>query len=509
MKLKELKDKILEALISALPITAIVYLMALTPLFEFSKVELVTFTIGAVLLILGIGLFNLGADLAMTPMGAHVGSGLSKQRKLGLLLFVCFMLGMLITIAEPDLQVLANQVSAVMNGTVLIYAVGFGVGAFLVIAILKIVFRKSLTMILMLFYMLLFALALMLAVNDNLDLLPMAFDSGGVTTGPITVPFIMALGVGISSVLGDQRSKDNSFGLVSLCSVGPILAVLMLGIFAKNDLTYQVPDYAVSSDIVGSYLHTLIHTAQEVALALGLIVIFFLVCQFAFLKLSKKRLMRIAVGVALTYIGLVLFLTGVNVGFMPIGYKMGHSIASASSSFLIGFGLVTGVLVVLAEPAIHVLNGQVEEVTGGLVSKKSMMVGLCVGVGAAITLSMIRIVYDFSLVYYIIPGYFISLALSLFVPPVYSAIAFDSGGVASGPMTSGFILPFAVGACVALQGEAAVLRDAFGVVALVAMTPLITIQLLGFKGIIDAHMEERKAMKRILDADDQQIINFM
>ena len=507
--MKELKDKILEALISALPITAIVYLMALTPLFEFSKVELVTFTIGAVLLILGIGLFNLGADLAMTPMGAHVGSGLSKQRKLGLLLFVCFMLGMLITIAEPDLQVLANQVSAVMNGTVLIYAVGFGVGAFLVIAILKIVFRKSLTMILMLFYMLLFALALMLAVNDNLDLLPMAFDSGGVTTGPITVPFIMALGVGISSVLGDQRSKDNSFGLVSLCSVGPILAVLMLGIFAKNDLTYQVPDYAVSSDIVGSYLHTLIHTAQEVALALGLIVIFFLVCQFAFLKLSKKRLMRIAVGVALTYIGLVLFLTGVNVGFMPIGYKMGHSIASASSSFLIGFGLVTGVLVVLAEPAIHVLNGQVEEVTGGLVSKKSMMVGLCVGVGAAITLSMIRIVYDFSLVYYIIPGYFISLALSLFVPPVYSAIAFDSGGVASGPKTSGFILPFAVGACVALQGEAAVLRDAFGVVALVAMTPLITIQLLGFKGIIDAHMEERKAMKRILDADDQQIINFM
>jgi len=509
MKLKELKDKILEALISALPITAIVYLMALTPLFEFSTVELITFTIGAVLLIIGIGLFNLGADLAMTPMGAHVGSGLSKQRRLGLLLFVCFVLGMLITIAEPDLQVLANQVSAVMNGTVLIYAVGFGVGAFLVIAVLKIVFRKGLNMILMLFYMLLFALALMLAVNDNLDLLPMAFDSGGVTTGPITVPFIMALGVGISSVLGDQRSKDNSFGLVALCSVGPVLAVLVLGIFASNNLTYQVPDYTVSADIAGSYFHTMIHTAEEVALALGLIVLFFLICQFAFLKLSKKRLMRIAVGVALTYIGLVLFLTGVNVGFMPIGYKLGHSLASASSSLLIGFGLVTGILVVLAEPAIHVLNGQVEEVTGGLVSKTSMMVGLCVGVGAAITLSMIRIVYDFSLVYYIIPGYFISLALSLFVPPVYSAIAFDSGGVASGPMTSGFILPFAVGACVALQGEAAVLRDAFGVVALVAMTPLITIQLLGFKGIIDAHMQERKAMKRILDADDQQIINFM
>ena len=509
MKLKELKDKILEALYSALPITVLVYLMALTPWFDFSTVELITFTAGAVLLVLGIGLFSMGADLAMTPMGTHVGSGLSKQRKLGLLLFVCFVLGMLITIAEPDLQVLANQVSAVMNGTVLVYAVGFGVGAFLVIAVLKIVFRKSLGTILMLFYMLLFALGLMLAVSGNLPLLPMSFDSGGVTTGPITVPFIMALGMGISSVLGDPRSKDNSFGLVALCSVGPVLAVLVLGIFARNDLTYTVPDYTVNADILGSYLHTALHTCREVATALGMIVVFFLVCQVAFLRLSFKRLKRIGVGVIITYIGLVLFLTGVNVGFMPIGYKLGYALAETSSELLIGFGLITGVLVVLAEPAIHVLNGQVEEVTDGMVSKKAMMVGLCVGVGAAITLSMIRIVYDFSLVYYIIPGYFISLALSLFVPPVYTAIAFDSGGVASGPMTSGFILPFAVGACVALQGEAAVLRDAFGVVALVAMIPLITIQLLGFKGLIDARVQERKAMKRILDADDQQIINFM
>lgn len=507
--MKELKAKIVEALYSALPVTAIVYVLAMTPLFEFSRAELVTFTVGAVLLILGIGLFSLGADLAMTPMGTHVGSGLSRQKKLGLLLGVCFVLGMLITIAEPDLQVLANQVSAVMNGTVLIYAVGIGVGAFLVVAILKIVFKKSLSHILMLFYMLLFAMALLLVVNGNEALLPMAFDSGGVTTGPITVPFIMALGVGISNVLGDRRSKENSFGLVSLCSVGPILAVLMLGIFSKNDLTYEVPDYTVSEDVLGAYLHTFGHTCKEVALALGLIVVFFLICQVLFLKLSHRQLSRIAVGVAFTYVGLVIFLTGVNVGFMPIGYKLGYELSRISEPFLIGFGLIMGVLVVLAEPAIHVLNSQVEDVTGGLVTKKSMMIGLCVGVGAAIALSMVRIVYDFSLVYYVIPGYFISLALSLFVPPVYTAIAFDSGGVASGPMTSGFILPFAVGACVSLQGAESVLRDGFGVVALVAMTPLITIQLLGFRGIIAERRAERRAMKRILDADDQQIINFM
>lgn len=507
--MKELREKMKEALVSTLPVTAIVYLMALTPLFSLTQTELITFTVGAVMLVFGIGLFSLGADLAMTPMGTHVGSGLSRQKKLGLLLSVCFVLGMLITIAEPDLQVLANQVSAVMNGTVLIYAVGVGVGSFLVVAILKIVFRRSLSQILMLFYMLLFALALMLVVRGNSPLLPMAFDSGGVTTGPITVPFIMALGVGISNILGDRRSKENSFGLVSLCSVGPILAVLMLGIFSGSNLTYEVPDYTVSEDIVDAFFYTARHTCREVAIALGLIVVFFLICQVVFLKLSGKHLKKIAVGVFFTYLGLVIFLTGVNVGFMPIGYKLGHTLGGGSGAFLIGFGLVCGVLTVLAEPAIHVLNAQVEDVTGGLVSKKSMMIGLCVGVGASIALSMIRIVYDFSLVYYVIPGYFIALALSLFVPPVYTAIAFDSGGVASGPMTSGFILPFAVGVCVAMQGSEAVLRDAFGVVALVAMTPLITIQLLGFRGIVAEQVNERKAMRRILDADDQQIINFM
>ena len=501
--------KIQEALLSALPITAIVYVLSLTPWFNFTSAELITFTIGAVLLVVGLGLFSLGADMAMTPMGAHVGAGLSRQKKLTLLLVVCFVLGMLITIAEPDLQVLAKQVSAVMNGTVLVYAVGIGVGAFLVIAILKIVFRKALASILMLFYMLMFALALMLVVNGNDALLPMSFDSGGVTTGPITVPFIMALGVGISSVLGDRRSQENSFGLVSLCSVGPILAVLVLGIFSTNDLTYSVPAYGVSNEIAAAFVHTAVHTCQEVALALGLIVVFFLICQLIFLKLPKRRLMKIGMGVVFTYIGLVMFLTGVNVGFMPIGYKLGYELAQMNEGILVLLGLVMGVLVVLAEPAIHVLNQQVEEVTGGYVSKKSMMLGLCIGVGASIALSMIRIIFDFSIVYYVIPGYFLSLALSLFVPPVYTAIAFDSGGVASGPMTSGFILPFATGVCVCLQGEAAVLRDAFGVVAVVAMTPLITIQLLGFRAIVSEKIAEKRAMKKILGADDQQIINFM
>ena len=507
--MKELRGKIRESLVSALPVTVIVYLLSATPLLDVSIGELITFTIGAVLLVLGIGLFSMGADLAMTPMGAHVGAGLSRQRKLWLLCGICFLLGMLITIAEPDLQVLANQVRTVMNGTVLIACVGVGVGAFLILAILKIVFRMSLSHILMLFYMLLFGLALVLVVTGNGALLPVAFDSGGVTTGPITVPFIMALGVGIANILGDRRSRENSFGLVSLCSVGPVLAVMVLGIFSRNELSYTVPDYSVSADIAGAFLNTAAHTCREVATALGLIVGMFLMCQIVFLKLSRRILKRIAIGVAFTYAGLVIFLTGVNVGFMPLGYKIGCALGQGNPGMLVGFGLVIGILVVLAEPAIHVLNAQVEDVTGGLVNRRAMMVGLCIGVGTALALSMLRIVFDFSLIYYVVPGYFIALMLSLVVPPVYTAIAFDSGGVASGPMTSGFLLPLAIGACVTIHGSDAVLRDAFGVVALVAMAPLIAIQLLGFRGIVAEKLSERRAMRRILDADDQQIINFL
>ena len=505
----QLRDKIWEALRSALPITIIVYLVSLLPWFSFSQAELISFTIGAVLLIVGIGLFNMGADLAMIPMGTHVGAGLSRQKKLSLLLIVCFVMGLLITIAEPDLQVLAKQVASVMNGTALIVTVGVGVGLFLIVSILRIVFQRRLAMILMLFYMLMFAVALLMSANGNLALMPVAFDSGGVTTGPITVPFIMALCVGISGVLGDRHSQQNSFGMVALCSVGPVLAVLLLGTFSRSELTYTVPNFSVDNDVFGAFLHTAIHTCKEVGMALGMIVVFFLACQIIFLKLPKRQLVRIGMGVILTFVGLVLFLTGVNVGFMPIGYKLGVALAGMNNYLIVGLGLVMGILVVLAEPAIHVLNQQVEEVTGGYITKRAMLTGLCIGVGSAIALSLVRIIFDFPLAYYIVPGYFISLALSLFVPPVYTAIAFDSGGVASGPMTSGFILPFAIGACIGLHGEGAVLRDAFGVVAMVAMAPLITIQFLGFRAIIHNRIQHKLAMKRILDADDQQIINFM
>lgn len=506
--------KFKEAAVSVLPVAIIVLILNMTPLVTLSTTEVTVFIVSAVFLILGIGLFTLGADIAMTPMGEHIGAGLTKSRKLSLLLSVCFVMGLLITVAEPDLSVLANQVSDVINGTLLILAVGVGVGIFLLLSVLKMVFRKPLSSLLLFFYLLLFAFAALVVVNGNSDFLGLAFDSGGVTTGPITVPFIMALGVGIAGTLGGKNVSENSFGLIAMCSVGPILAVMLLGIGIRGDISYTVPSYSVEGALGFSLFEAILHTAGEVLLALGLIVIFFAILQVFFLKLPKKRLIRIAVGIVYTFIGLVIFLTAVNVGFMPVGYKLGHSLASSLAKLkhpelIAVFGFILGMVVVLAEPAVQVLNKQVEDITDGTVSKKSMMIALSVGVGISIALSMLRIVFDFNILYYVVPGYLLSLGLSFFVPGLYTAIAFDSGGVASGPLTSGFILPLSVGVCVALQGEASVLGLAFGIVAMVAMTPLITIQLLGFRAVFMTGMRKRIAMKRILEADDEQIINFM
>ena len=504
-------NKFKEALASVLPLTLIVVLLNFTPLVNFSSKEMLLFSFCAVALILGIALFNLGADLAMTPMGEHVGAGLTKSARLGILLSVSFFLGLLITVAEPDLTVLADQVSAVINPTVLILAVGVGVGLFLLLGIIKIVFSVSLSHLLMFFYMALFAVSALVIARGKDAMLAMGFDSGGVTTGPITVPFIMALGVGIAATVGGKRAGENSFGLIALCSAGPILAVLVLSLFSSGSMTNPVDpaSYAVAEAILPAVFGTLASVAWDVFLALGLLVCFFLVVNFIFLRLPGKRLVQILVGALITYVGLVVFLSAVHVGFMPIGYKLGASMAGNNRTLLLVAAFVLGLVVVLAEPAVHVLKKQVEDITDGTVSARSMLIALSVGVGISLLLSAIRIVFDFSVLYYLIPGYLISLGLSFFVPQMYTAIAFDSGGVASGPLTSSFILPFSIGACMTMDATGgSVLANGFGIVAMVAMTPLITIQMLGFRAVVQRRRREKSALRRILTSSDAQIIEF-
>ena len=505
---KHLLGKLKEALISVLPVSLIVIICSITPFFDFSGYEIGVFAICSVLLILGIALFNLGADMAMQQMGEQIGSSLTKTKKIPLILGVCFVLGLLITIAEPDLTVLGNQVSAVINPTLLIVTIGVGVGLFLVLSIIKIIFKLELSSIIMFFYMITFMVASLLIASGNEGLLPLAFDSGGVTTGPITVPFIMALGVGIAMTVGGKNASENSFGLIALCSIGPILSLLILGLTINGDLAYDVPTYAIHSDFIVHFFEELLITMKEVSIALVLIVVFFLIIQSIYIKLPKKKLIQIGFGILYTFAGLVLFLTSVKVGFMPFGFNLGKQLTQYGEVVLVLFAFALGLVVVLAEPAIHVLTKQVDDLTNGSVSRKSLLIALSLGVAISITLSIIRIIFDFSILYYLVPGYLISIGLSFFVPKIYTAIAFDSGGVASGPLTSSFILPFAIGVCSMLQPDK-ILLDAFGVVSMVAMTPLISIQLLGFRSVLSKNVTRRIRIRKINESEDEKIIDFM
>lgn len=494
-----LHEKVKESITSVLPITIIVLLLSIT-ITPMTAGVLTLFLFGAVLLIVGMGFFTLGVDMSMIPMGEGIGVQLSKARKIVIPLIVCFILGLLITIAEPDLQVLAEQVPAIPNLR-LILTVAIGVGFFLVIAQLRMLLKIPTSYILIFFYGIIFILTFFAPA----DFIPVSFDSGGVTTGPITVPFIMAIGIGMASVRSDKNSNSDSFGLTAICSMGPILSVLLLGIFYHpEDATYtavSIVELETTKEVAMEFARALPKYLKEVAVALIPIAGVFAVFQCAFRRFHTRQLIRILSGFIYSYIGLVLFLTGVNVGFMPAGQYIGSSIAGGTNPWvLIPIGIVIGYFIVRAEPAVQVLTRQVEDVTNGSIAQKSIASGLSIGIALAVGIAMLRILTGINIMWFLVPGYLISLIMTFFVPQIFTGIAFDSGGVASGPMTTTFLLPLAMGACEAVGGN--VLTDAFGIVAMVAMTPLLTIQMLGIIDNVHKRVRKRKLIMQMREIED-------
>ncbi|MCI9103137.1 MAG: DUF1538 domain-containing protein [Lachnospiraceae bacterium] len=473
---KKLAEKWQEATKAVLPIICIVLALCFS-IAPISPSILLCFLMGAVLILVGMMFFTLGAEMSMTPMGGRVGSCMTKSRNVWMIILISFLLGFIVTISEPDLQVLAGQVPAVPN-MVLILSVAVGVGAFLVLALLRMLMTIPLPPLLLGFYLAVFVLAFFIPG----DFLSIAFDSGGVTTGPMTVPFIMALGVGVSAIRSDRHAADDSFGLVALCSVGPILAVMILSMIYRPDGNIQIESLVLEAEdsrkLMQLFTSGIPTYMKEICLSLLPIFLFFMIFQVLMLKLSKRSMTKILIGLAYTYVGLVLFLTGANIGFMPAGNYLGQVLAGQSHpGIIIPIAMVIGYFIVKAEPAVYVLNKQVEEITDGAISAKAMGMGLSIGVSISLGLAMIRVLTGISILWFTLPGYAVALGISFFVPKLYTAIAFDSGGVASGPMTAAFLLPLAQGACTAAGGNIA--TDAFGVVAMVAMTPLITIQVMG------------------------------
>ena len=471
-----LTEKIRESLVSVLPIIAIVTVLCLF-LVPMQPNLLLTFLIGALMIVVGLGLFSLGAERSMTIIGNKIGTALTKIGKLPVILLVAFALGVAVTVAEPDLQVLADTVPNI-DKTVLLLAVGIGVGLFMVVCMLRILYGINLRWVLLGCYVVIFALA---AFTDR-DFLCIAFDSGGVTTGPMTVPFILALGVGISHVRSDRQAEADSFGLVSLCSIGPILSVLLLGFFSEDSGgTAEITrvSFESTTGIGTAFLQALPVYMKEMAMAMLPIVAIFVLFQLFVFRMNTRSFGKIFVGILYTYIGLVLFLTGVNVGFSSLGAELGAALVESGKEWLlIPLAAVLGWFIISAEPAVAVLEKQIEEVSAGTIPGKAIKLSLSIAIALAMALAMLRVVTGISILWFLVPGYAIALGLSFFVPNIYTAIAFDSGGVASGPMTATFMLQFMVGVSIALGGN--VLTDAFGIVAMVAMMPLLSIQVVGF-----------------------------
>lgn len=496
MKNDLLKEKILESLSSVLPITLIVLVVSVT-IAPLTPGVFMLFLFGAVMLVCGMGLFTLGVDMSMMPMGEGIGVQMSRNKKVSSTLIIAFLLGVMITIAEPDLQVLAGQVPAVPN-LALILTVAVGVGFFLVVSQLRMLLNIPLSLTLVAFYAFVFILAALTPGN----FVPVAFDSGGVTTGPVTVPFIMALGIGMASIRSDKNSANDSFGLIALCSIGPILSVLLLGVFFRPEsagyTASELIEVATTRTAAKLFLQALPHYCKEVFIALAPIMVLFVAFQLIFRRFHRHQLLRIGTGLLYSYVGLVLFLTGVNVGFMPAGEIIGERIAHSDYPWLlVPLGALIGFFIVKAEPAVQVLTRQVEEISNGSITQKSIMAALSVGICISVSLAMLRILTGMHIMWLLIPGYGIALVLTFFVPQIFTGIAFDSGGVASGPMTATFLLPMAMGACEALGGN--IMTDAFGCVAMVAMTPLLTIQILG----LVSQLKQKAAHQRRLARQDQ------
>lgn len=487
---KNILSKLKESAISVCPIAIVVLILALT-IAPLSGYDIIKFIVSTILLIFGMALFGIGADTAMFTIGTSIGGNLSKSRRFFMLLILALLLGFIITLAEPDLSVLAGQVISI-NKWLFIAVVSLGVGLFLAMAVLRIIFQVKLRTLLIISY----AIVFLLMIFTPSGYLPVSIDSGAVTTGPISVPFIMAFGMGISAVRSGKADENDSFGIIALTSVGPLITTQLLCIIVGNNI--EAVNTVITQSSTGTFLTMVTEfgsklwlNLEEILLVLLPIVIFFFIYNAIFLKYPKTQIFKIIIGLLYAYFGIVMFLTGVLTGFLPAASIIGYNLASGKYSWLlIPIAALIGMLIVMAEPAVHVLNKKVEDITHGIISKKVMMVSISIGVSLSLVIALLRVIFEIPFIWLILPLYVVTLICSSLCTPIFNAIAFDSGGVASGTMATSFILPFVMGICEAKGLN--IMSGAFGTIAFIACLPILTISILGLIYKIISNYQKQK-----------------
>lgn len=471
-------SKLKEVLFSVLPIIGLVILFHFT-LVPMESHLMIRFLIGSIFIILGLTVFLLGVDIGIAPLGGLTGLALAKTNKLWIVLIAGLILGFFISVAEPGLMVLAGQVDLVTGGQIsgwsILMVVSLGLAVMLSLGFLRIFYNVPLYQVLFALYVIIFALAIFV----SREFLAISFDASGSTTGILAVPFILSLSVGISKLKKDSKaSEQDSFGLVAIASTGAIISVMLLNIFSGSGQLVgggetDIMQIQPIAEIVWTYF-------KESLMAVVPLLVILLVLQNISFKLKKKELRKLLTGFVFAFVGLFIFLVGVNAGFMNVGVRLGYYLAGFENKiYIIVIAFILGIVTILAEPAVYVLTHQIEDVTSGYVKRKAVLVPLALGVGVAVMLSVVRILVPaVQLWHYLLPGYILCVVLMFIAPKLFVGIAFDAGGVATGPMTATFILAFIQGAAQAFEG-ADIVVDGFGMIAMVAMMPIITLELLG------------------------------
>ena len=529
-----MKNRYLSALLSSslsiIPIVVITIALAISfqviggEMIVFQGVDYALLLIGMVVLIIGLALFQIGASSSLSKVGEYMGSSLSKQSSLFIVILFSLVLGTLITCAEPSILIVSKQVN--VPSFVLIGGIAIGVGVFVVIGVLRIIFHGSLKVWYLLFYFVTFLLIILITIDPDANkkaFLPFIFDSGGVTTGSATVPFILALGAGVATVRGGRNSTNDSFGLVGMASIGPIITMTILILVSKNSTAVSTYDSLGNSNILGAFINKLIPTSEtslgslvEVAIALSPILLIFFIYELIFIKLPWAEVLKLLVGFVFSYVGLSLFLCATSTVMTPIGYAVGKNMGNFPEWLIIVIAFVIGLVTILCEPAVHVLTTQMEQISDGRVTKLQVLITLSLGVGVAIGLAALRVVTHINIMYIVVPGYGLALISMFFCPNIYTAMAFDSGGTASGPMSTSFVLPMIIGISTTLapmgttQEELGniIYSDAFGVVALIALTPVIAIQSLGVVENVKGAYMRFVTRKHLMAINDSEIIHF-
>ncbi len=454
---------------------------------------------GTLLIVLGLGLFHVGVDIGITPIGAHLGRAVTRYGKMLLVILAGLVLGFAISMAEPDLRIYGQQVELMTNGLVgemmLVYAVSVGIAFCLSVGLWRIVRSVALKYVFFLFY----ALIGILCLCVPNEFIALSFDASGTTTGAMTVPFFLALAAGVSRFKSADSvaEEEDSFGLVGIASAGAIAGTLIMAmVTGQGALAEQVnvPEQEGLQPLGATLAHLVPHMFLEVLMSMLPIVVLFYLGHWLIEKVRPYELHKINMGLLYTYLGLVLFMIGVNLGFNRAGYEAGMQLGEAGTGWiLVLVGAIIGLVVILAEPAVIPLVHQIEDLTSGYVKKRWILVSLSLAVGGAVCLSMLRIVIPgLELWHLLLPGYALAIGLSFVVPNLFVGMAFDSGGVASGPMAATFVLSFAGGAAAHFPG-ADVFADGFGVVALIAMMPIVALQLLGLIFRIQARSRRKKS----------------